>query len=93
MIVMQHKFTVQTAEGHQEKIRSTLIDYGIPSGDSSMSRTVALPAAIASRLILEGQINLKGVQIPIVPELYLPILEELDGLGIHFTEETSKQKK
>ena len=54
MIVMQHQFVVQHKDNTEEHIRSTLIDYGIPNGDSSMSRTVALPAAIASHLILKG---------------------------------------
>ena len=90
MIVMQHQFTIQHSDNTEEKVRSTLIDYGIPSGDSSMSRTVALPAAIASHLILEGEIQLKGVQIPIVPELYEPILKELESFGIRFDEESAR---
>jgi saccharopine dehydrogenase (NADP+, L-glutamate forming) len=93
MIVMQHQFTIQHKDNTQEHIRSTLIDYGIPDGDSSMSRTVALPAAIASNLILQGEIQFKGVQIPIKPEFYNPILDELDELGIHFKEEYSKPGK
>jgi saccharopine dehydrogenase (NADP+, L-glutamate forming) len=87
MLIMQHNFTIHWDDGRMEQVRSTLVDYGIPNGDSSMSRTVALPAAIASRLILEGQIKLKGVQIPIHPELYKPILTELAELGIRFKEE------
>jgi saccharopine dehydrogenase-like NADP-dependent oxidoreductase len=90
MIVMQHQFTIQHSDNTEEKVRSTLIDYGIPNGDSSMSRTVALPAAIASHLILEGEIQLKGVQIPIVPELYEPILKELESFDIRFEEESSR---
>ncbi len=90
MIVMQHQFIISYPDGSSEKTRSTLIDYGIPNGDTSMSRTVALPAAIASRLILEKEIQLTGVQIPILPELYNPILEELRSLNIIFNEETNK---
>ena len=52
MIVMQHHFTIEHSDHSREYVRSTLIDYGIPNGDSSMSRTVALPAAIASHMIL-----------------------------------------
>ncbi|MFX0167866.1 MAG: saccharopine dehydrogenase C-terminal domain-containing protein [Candidatus Hodarchaeota archaeon] len=89
MIVMQHQFTIHHTDNTEELVRSTLIDYGIPDGDSSMSRTVALPAAIASHLILEGEIQLKGVQIPLVPELYEPILKELESLDICFKEESS----
>ena len=90
MIVMQHHFTIEHSDQSREHVRSTLIDYGIPNGDSSMSRTVALPAAIASHMILSGEIQLKGVQIPIVPKLYEPILQELETLDIRFKEESTK---
>ncbi len=90
MIVMQHQFTIEHKDHSREHVRSTLIDYGIPNGDSSMSRTVALPAAIASHMILSGDVHLKGVQIPIVPELYEPILKELETLDIRFKEESIK---
>lgn len=90
MIVMQHKFTIKHQDNSQEHISSTLIDYGIPNGDSSMSRTVALPAAIASHLILTGEVQLKGVQIPIVPKIYEPVLEELATMGLQFKEESTR---
>jgi saccharopine dehydrogenase (NADP+, L-glutamate forming) len=85
MIVMHHEFIVQFSGG-KKKITSTMIDYGIPNGDSSMSRTVALPVAIASRMILNGTINLTGVHRPIRPELYSPILKELESLDIGLEE-------
>ncbi|MEA3239256.1 MAG: saccharopine dehydrogenase C-terminal domain-containing protein [Candidatus Bipolaricaulota bacterium] len=53
-----------------------------------MSRTVGLPAAIATRLILEGKINLTGVQVPVMPQIYEPVLAELESMGIKFTEKT-----
>jgi saccharopine dehydrogenase-like NADP-dependent oxidoreductase len=86
MIVLQHEFLTRTASGRSERIVSTLVDYGIPGGDSSMSRTVGLPAAIGARLVLEGEIRAKGVQVPVLPEIYGPILEELETLGIRFEE-------
>ncbi|MDD3828380.1 MAG: saccharopine dehydrogenase C-terminal domain-containing protein, partial [Anaerolineae bacterium] len=73
---------------HREAITSTMIDYGIPHGDTSMSRTVGLPAAIAVRMILQGEINLTGVQVPVIPEIYEPVLAELRELGIGLTEKT-----
>ena len=57
MIILQHQFIASYPDNKKEKITSTLIDYGIPNGDSSMARTVGLPAAIATRLILEGKIE------------------------------------
>lgn len=86
MIVLQHEFLVRTASGRTDRIVSTLVDYGVPGGDSSMSRTVGLPAAIGARLVLEGRIGLKGVQAPFEPEIYGPILEELEKLGVRFEE-------
>jgi saccharopine dehydrogenase (NADP+, L-glutamate forming)/spermidine synthase len=87
MIVMHHEFIAEYSDKKQ-KITSTMIDYGIPNSDSSMSRTVALPVAIASRMILEGKINLIGVHRPILPEIYEPILKELTTLNISLEEHT-----
>jgi len=47
-----------------------------------MSRTVSLPLAIGVKMMAEGRFNLAGVQIPVVKELYLPVLAELESLGI-----------
>ncbi len=86
MIVLQHEFLVTAASGRNERIVSTLVDYGVPGGDSSMSRTVGLPAAIGARLVLEGKIAVTGVQVPVRPEIYEPILRELEAHGVRFTE-------
>jgi saccharopine dehydrogenase (NADP+, L-glutamate forming) len=85
MLVLQHEFVAETV-GRRQRITSTMIDFGVPHGDTSMSRTVGLPAAIGVRLILQGKIDLTGVHSPVVPEIYEPVLEELEQLGIHFTE-------
>ena len=67
-----------------------MVDYGIPNGDSSMARTVSLPAAIGTRMLLEDKIRLRGVQIPIVADIYDPVLEELEKMRIGFTETREK---
>ena len=85
MLVLQHQFLAEYPDRRQH-IVSTMIDFGIPGGDTSMSRTVGLPAAIGVRLILQGAITLTGVQVPVVPEIYEPVLDELEAMGIHFTE-------
>ncbi len=51
-----------------------------------MARTVSLPAAIGVRMILEGKIDLTGVHIPVIPEIYEPVLKELSEIGIVFKE-------
>ncbi len=87
MVVMMHMFKVSYPDGKQEVIRSTMLDFGTPNTDTSVARTVSLPAAAGVMMILEGQIKLTGVHIPILPELYNPILDKLEELGIKMTEE------
>jgi saccharopine dehydrogenase-like NADP-dependent oxidoreductase len=85
MLVLQHTFVAEY-EDRKEKITSTMIDFGIPGGDSSMNRTVGLPAAVGVRFVLEGRFTQPGVIVPVMPEFYEPALEELQRLGISFTE-------
>lgn len=86
MLIMQHEFVAKYPD-HKEAITATMIDYGIPHGDTSMARTVGLPAAIAARLIVQGQLSgLTGVHVPVIPEIYEPVLAELGELGIGLTE-------
>jgi saccharopine dehydrogenase (NADP+, L-glutamate forming) len=86
MIVMQHQFVAEYPD-YKEAITATMIDCGIPYGDTSMARTVGLPAAIAVRLILQGRLpGLTGVHVPMIPEIYNPVLSELSELGIGLTE-------
>jgi saccharopine dehydrogenase (NADP+, L-glutamate forming)/spermidine synthase len=82
MIVLHHDFVAEYPGKKKEKITSTLIDYGIPHGDSAMSRTVGLPAAIGAALILKGKIKETGVHIPVNPTIYEPALDELEKLDI-----------
>jgi hypothetical protein len=58
MIVMRHEFVVEYPDRF-EHLSSTLIDYGISNGFSSMSRTVSLPLAIVVRQVLEGKMKLE----------------------------------
>jgi saccharopine dehydrogenase (NADP+, L-glutamate forming) len=68
----------------REKWSSTVVVNGIPEGDSAMARAVSLPVAIATRFILEGKIKKRGSVLPIYPEIYNPVLEELEEFGIKF---------
>ena len=86
MIAMVHAFDVVEADGTHRSVTSTLVDYGIPHGDSSMSRCVALPAAIGTHRILTGEIQLTGVHVPVIPAIYEPVLAELETLGINVVE-------
>ncbi len=94
MIILNHVFIVSYPQkGRKEKITATLVDFGIPGGDSSMARTVSLPAAIATKLILNGDIKGTGVRMPVDPEIYLPVLDELEKMGVKFDEKVQVLEK
>ncbi|NLP09003.1 saccharopine dehydrogenase, partial [bacterium] len=86
LVVLQHDFQVQFGDHTPRRTSACLIDYGMPFGDSSMSRTVGLPAAVAAKWIWLKRIHLTGVRIPVEPEIYLPILSELRRMGIRIVE-------
>jgi saccharopine dehydrogenase-like NADP-dependent oxidoreductase len=86
MLILRHKFIVENKDKSRDKITSTMVDFGIPNGDTSMARTVSLPLAIGVKLMAEGKINLTGVHIPKIKEIYDPVLEELEKLNIKMEE-------
>jgi saccharopine dehydrogenase-like NADP-dependent oxidoreductase len=88
MIVMQHEIGFLKA-GKRYTEKSTLVVKGEDSLHTAMARTVGLPLGIAAKLVLEGRLSLKGLHIPILPEIYDPVLAELDELGIRFERELS----
>jgi saccharopine dehydrogenase (NADP+, L-glutamate forming) len=90
MVVLQHIFHALYPDGKKEIIKSSMLDFGTPATNTSIARTVALPAAIAVTLILDKKITLTGVQRPVVPEIYEPVLEGLENLGIMLKEETEE---
>jgi len=87
MIVMHHEFIAQYPS-NKEYITSTLVNYGIINGDSAIARTVGLPAAIAVKMIINKEIHVKGVKIPVDPLIYNPILNELEKFDIKFSEKS-----
>jgi saccharopine dehydrogenase (NADP+, L-glutamate forming) len=87
MVVLNHIFLASYPDGHKEVIKSSLLDFGSPPTNTAIARTVALPAAISVKMILESKINLTGVHRPVVPEIYNPVLAELEKLNIKMKEE------
>lgn len=83
MIIVHNEITVEFSDRKEKRISSMLVE-GVPGGDSAMAGAVALPAAIAARLILEGKIAGSGVRTPTTPEMYEPILNEMSELGFSF---------
>jgi saccharopine dehydrogenase-like NADP-dependent oxidoreductase len=86
MILMQHQFDF-IKNGEHLKRTSTMAYIGEEAPHTAMSVTVGLPVAMTARRILEGAYRETGVRLPITPDIYNPVLEELTGYGIRFVEE------
>lgn len=86
MIVMYHKFGYEL-NGKKEQIDSKMVCIGEDQTYTAMAKTVGLPVAMATLLILNGKIKTPGVQLPIREEVYLPILKELEEYGVVFKEQ------
>lgn len=85
MIVMWHRFRYRLA-GVDREIQASLVAAGTDAIDTAMARTVGLPLAIATRLIVTGKIKTRGVVIPTLREFYDPVLHELAAHGIALKE-------
>ena len=85
MIVMYHKFGY-ILNGKKEQIDSKMVCLGDDQTHTAMAKTVGLPVAMATLLILNGKITTPGVQLPIRKEVYQPILKELESYGVLFHE-------
>lgn len=85
MIVMYHKFGYEL-NGEKKQIDATMVCIGEDQIHTAMAKTVGLPVAMAALQILNGNITLKGVQLPIHKEVYKPILKELEEFGVTFHE-------
>jgi len=85
MVVMLHEIEYEI-EGQKREIKSSLLVKGENALQTAMAKTVGLPLGIAAKLILKGDIKSTGLQIPIIPDIYEPVLKELRAEGIIFNE-------
>jgi saccharopine dehydrogenase (NADP+, L-glutamate forming) len=83
MIIMQHQFEYEL-EGKRRKLSSTLVMKGEDEHQTAMARLVGLPLGIFSKLLLEGKVQAPGVHIPVMKEVYEPVLAELAHFGVEF---------
>jgi len=89
MLVMLHEFKY-VIDGNAFFHTSYMVNIGEDQVYTSMSNTVGLPVAICAKMILKDEIQLRGVQLPVMKEIYNPILEELATFDIKFIEEKSE---
>lgn len=84
MLVFYERIEYELADELHEHV-SYLVTKGVDQLHTAISRTVGLPAAIGAKLILNGQINSRGILYPWTKEVYEPVLSELADLGIAYT--------
>lgn len=90
MVVMIHEIEYTGKGGRGKKtLQSSLVCIGKDSEHTAMAMTVGLPVAIVTKMILNGEIKKHGVLMPKFPEVYNPVLKELEEHGIVFKEKIS----
>ena len=85
MIVMLHEVDYEL-EGNNFCARASLIVKGEDHIHTAMAKTVGLPLGIAASLLLQGQLPVKGLRIPVNREIYDPIMKALTSRAISFLE-------
>ena len=92
MVIMQHQFKYEI-DGEIKSLVSSLVINGEDSIHTAMAKAVGLPLAVAAKLVIQGKIVPRGVQIPVWKEIYMPVMEELKSLGVEFKEQNPEQSK
>ncbi|XP_028813260.1 alpha-aminoadipic semialdehyde synthase, mitochondrial isoform X2 [Denticeps clupeoides] len=89
LIVMRNDVGIRHSSGELETKHISLVVYGDPNGFSAMAKTVGYPAAIAARMVLNGEITTKGLVVPMTKDIYAPVLKRLQEEGLHFTSKST----
>jgi hypothetical protein len=90
LVVIMHDVEAHyPSEGQKrERIVTTMVQYGEPGGLTAMARTVGMPAAVAAKLILTGELTITGCHIATHPMVFAKVLPELERGGIRFSQRT-----
>ncbi|KHN75467.1 Alpha-aminoadipic semialdehyde synthase, mitochondrial [Toxocara canis] len=86
LVILNHDVDAQLPGGMQERHRIQLVAYGQPNGFSAMASTVGYTTAIISHMLLNGEIQDKGMVRPTSKHVYRPALQRLKDYGIEATE-------
>lgn len=89
IIIMHNEIGYTWPNGTKEKKTVDFIEYGDSNGFSGMAKTVGLPTAIATKMVLEKEIQQTGMVMPLNKEVYKPMLNRLKSEGLVWTETTS----
>jgi len=89
MILMRHEVTVKWPDNRRELKGINLVNYGDPNGYTAMAKTVGYPCAIATKMVLDGEIQKKGAVLPFTKDIYRPMLQRLAVEGISAEEKST----
>ena len=91
LVVLSHEIVTQSPLNPriEEVHTSSLVTYGTSSA-SAMSRTVGLPVAFAALEILDGKVQVRGVQGPTDKSIYQSVLKGLGEVGLGMKERVRK---
>uniref|UniRef100_A0A673B008 Uncharacterized protein n=1 Tax=Sphaeramia orbicularis TaxID=375764 RepID=A0A673B008_9TELE len=92
MIIMRNDVGLRHPTGELETKHISLVVYGDPNGFSAMAKTVGYPAAIAARMVLDGEISRKGLVVPMTKDVYGPALARLKEEGLRFISKSTLQE-
>ena len=82
-VVMEHHLAYEFRDELFE-FSATLIMEGEDQKDSAAARITGYICGAAAKAVLLGSIKLRGLHIPVLKEIYDPILNELEELGVAF---------
>ncbi|CAG9113301.1 unnamed protein product [Plutella xylostella] len=88
-VVLRHEVGVTWGDGRKERRDVTMAVRGEPGAHTAMARTVGLPTAIAAKMVLDGEIQDRGVLLPFAPVVYRSLLSRLRADGITARETTT----
>lgn len=83
MVIMQHEFEY-TQNDKKYKLTSTLVMEGEDGENTAMAKLVGLPLGITAKMVMAGKLTTPGVNIPVLKEVYMLVLGELEKMGIKF---------
>ena len=89
MILMRHEVTIKWPDNRRELKGINMIQYGDPNGYTAMAKTVGYPCAIATKMVLDEEIQRTGMVLPFSQDIYKPILSRLRQEGISATEKST----
>lgn len=85
LVVMEHRIVYRAREGIRNR-HATLYYEGRDEQRTAMADLVGLPLAVTAHLLFRGRLPLPSYPAPFDPEIYDPVMEALQGLGVDFEE-------